>query len=1282
MKARQMISKRWPVIGLILLIALFALSALADDGPMVRKPISRTPNDTIESEKAQLSMFQFFVPATKSNGERTTISYYADRDGDNKEDELIETREYAKPLLVTYYDDVPLDTKKTKSLFGGIATNSGSEVGIKIHRDAWASYSFDDGETWKQVNLSESVNESSFDVDTRDPATGEVTGSKLPYPGDVPTVMHAIAGNKILVAWASKYCAQGSPMYSIKDVLDHDGDGDVEEPLYEDLFDVAGNQGSIDYYEYMHHGQYPFREVGEIPFSCIWTMRGTIEEVMNTSTGTLQWGIKWRKPERLTSGKRDANYLAMDGVEGAGFVLAWQEDPEGLRPGSGEGPGVGWSGATVNHKTDMWYSFIGWNDFDAVDTSTQDPTTNRPKVANFMSMPIRLSDNYNCLSDRVDQDGNPHPGYCFADWNLNGTPDLCASTYQWTNSQGKTMNVCVTEDGRLMNGQIGASRARLALEGYTKPDGTKSAWVVIAYEETKGLGSGHTDLEPLDIGKDVMYHSFDIFNPELAAPGTMLNMPSTDPLSDPENPALLPMILNDKGEYQYQTSIGRRPSLIVQPSYMIKPGRTSAFMLYKDGEERQGGPADIFMRRFIVPASFDPSRDNPYDIRNLTCNQYDNAIVDSSPSSYPRSAYPDGLCVFGSINISGTTETVLEPLDNAADGELPSHGITERVLQFEQTPANLDDESWVNKYDVSKGHRGFIDGDFVMVMYGYSPNWLATSHGKEATNLYVRRSFDGGETWTTTPSRLGGDGTSYEQTFGVGDRAYTITRTLAAGEFEPARNVSLLTASTDTILDPRYSPTNIGTQKSVTRLLLDGATQSYQTFMEYEDDYVRDPSIFSAVYETGDGSTVLTHGEADPEDLFYSRATNYGDDWDFVDVFASGKGEYEERWDWLENKDSFSGEATMAMSPGGDFVWVVWNQWDEAEDGTISASDPIYRRLWWDPNMTTLVADAGSYTAAEGAIVTLTGSASYPSSARTSRFSVTSHASTNLTWSWDLDMDGVFETEGQTALIVASGSMQGIAVRVCDSKGCDVDQGWINENHHSPRVWKVTVTQSQAGTAATLSARFTDPGVAASATAFIDWGDGSMTPGIPVEDYDGKGSAMVTGTHKYLTAGLYNVKVSVTDDDGNTGWDFGPAVVFDRANGNLDISDAQFIDPNSGGTADFTFTAKYDKGAIAPRGKMKFKLGKTIDAYSSTHDWYIAMSGGRFYAQGSNATVNGKSGYSYVVTALDGKTDFVRVRIFKGRGLNRELVYDSQPGTDDFAVPTTSLTKGAIKISF
>ena len=100
-------------------------------------------------------------------------------------------------------------------------------------------------------------------------------------------------------------------------------------------------------------------------------------------------------------------------ARGAGFAIAWQEDPDGLRPGKGKGPGEGWSGAISNHKTDIWYTFIRNEDFSIVDENflpggpgggtdaepTGDegyldkPGLGRPKAKVPFSLPVRVSDN-------------------------------------------------------------------------------------------------------------------------------------------------------------------------------------------------------------------------------------------------------------------------------------------------------------------------------------------------------------------------------------------------------------------------------------------------------------------------------------------------------------------------------------------------------------------------------------------------------------------------------------------------------------------------------------------------------------------------------------------------------------------------------------------------------------------------------------------------------------------------------------------------------------------------
>ena len=140
----------------------------------------------------------------------------------------------------------------------------------------------------------------------------------------------------------------------------------------------------------------------------------------------------WFKAERLSSGVRSANRPETVCVKGAGCVATWAEDPEGIRPGEGEAPGEGWSGAFAHHQTDTWYSYIDWDAFDlpsgAEDNSYgtfygEDLTTSgaslaawvaanefgTPSAAVPMSVPMRLTDNAMCTAD----DSKP---YCLVDY--------------------------------------------------------------------------------------------------------------------------------------------------------------------------------------------------------------------------------------------------------------------------------------------------------------------------------------------------------------------------------------------------------------------------------------------------------------------------------------------------------------------------------------------------------------------------------------------------------------------------------------------------------------------------------------------------------------------------------------------------------------------------------------------------------------------------------------------------------------------------------------------------
>lgn len=994
------------LMTVIMLLSMTVGVALAEDGILFRKNISKTPDN--ETEKANIMMMDFYVPAQAADGTVGPVIDYDKLDGT----EAYPDRNFAKPLISVWIDDLTHELEAK----GGITFGK---------FDAFVGVSLDDGTTWKTTNLSRSADLSSFFLHT----TGEA------YPGDVHNVVHQVAGDNIFVAWVSKYCDGGTPLYTLDPIEDATYFDNLEiaygkDAVYlYDLFGVAGTQGSVDY----ELQGYP--EIGEIPYSCVWTDRGKLIAGDDPATTEPEASyVVWAKPERLTSGKRDANLPAVDCAAGAGCILTWQEDPEGLRPGQGLGPGEGWSGAIGNAQTDIWYSFISFTDFDDVFV---DPAAEIVEVVEMgdytgetmpksyvpMAMPSRLTDNAKCKG--VSTLLSPSDPYCYIDFDtiddidhtnvttlfdLEGPEadaDYCAETISWTTPGGSTQPVCVTDDGRVLNGRVASTRVRLNLKPYTPADAVdvdgdgvieKSAWVIMAAEETKAMGDvlvDPSDLEsdPIDIGKDMWYYSFDMFDHPIIDQGGMINQPAVckdeDDLYctggvgefyDIQEYNLNEGLANETyiGDY-YLTEISRRFALTTNSvsAAMDSGSGLSAMLIYKQGIINQGGPADIMLRRVLLPDGFDGSVDNPYAFENMECEDEngDSAWVYSDGLN-PN--YLKGLCLSPAINISGTTiETCTVGTDNdscadafpvADDGSIPDNEadfpkVTEwrqcdgtTVIEGCELDNDLDDQSWDNPYDVAKGHRGFLDGDIVMMMYAWSPNWKSNSVGNDHYNLYIRRSFDGGLTWTTTPADLGGAGITVTENY-YGDTIGTVVPqewTYTAGAFEQARNVSLLTGNKITILDPRYTPS--GGLKLYPTIRTDWLTANGISFegLPYDDDLARDPSKYFVVYETGDNTTVAV-GEATPLDLYYSRGTIYGDFYETMDYVTDQDDLVLDRWPWLENKsDDLSGEAGVVANPGGTFMYAVWNQWQEeiGDDGheLVFNSDIIFRRLLYLPD--------------------------------------------------------------------------------------------------------------------------------------------------------------------------------------------------------------------------------------------------------------------------------------------------------------------------------------------
>ncbi|MGB5391289.1 MAG: choice-of-anchor O protein, partial [Thermoanaerobaculia bacterium] len=498
-----------------------------------------------------------------------------------------------------------------------------------------------------------------------------------------------------------------------------------------------------------------------------------------------------------------------------------------------------------------------------------------------------------------------------------GANSLCAYTVEKANPKGEIHNVCVTADGRLLDGNTGASRANVFLQPYKKPDGTKSAWAIIGYEESKGVGippdhDGHdcdsededgedehdTKYKP-DEGKNVIYHSFDWRSPQVVGGGGILNLPETD---EAGNPVYLvdefgAPLLDWKGEPQLAYENARRVRFISQPKSKMGPSKTVLVALYRQGEEGKGKPADIFMRRAVA--------------------------------SQPGNPYAFGNFVPGAQNVSSVEPTVEWP--NPFDSDKPV-----KMLRWTWSPANLEDKSGTNPRIDAKAQRGALNGDELLIGYSWTPNWGRSANDKY--DFYVRRSFNGGQAWTTDPDDL--EPIEHEVTWRVpvideatqtvGWTEEVVSMAFGPGAAEPPRNVSKLRNNRISVLEPRLVKTP-GTIKDL-----------YGNPTGYPED-VRNSDIYQLAY----GLEFNQNQPPDdvefpkmPLDIFYSRTRDKGQRYESVVVTPQGgAGRTGEGWNLLAKDQPEQGAAQLRQTPDGSRMYAIWLE--EGEKG----SDIIFRRV-------------------------------------------------------------------------------------------------------------------------------------------------------------------------------------------------------------------------------------------------------------------------------------------------------------------------------------------------
>ena len=566
------------------------------------------------------------------------------------------------PLVMTYAQQV---LGEAYEMSEGDADIGDPEIADGI----FLSLSLDDGDTWKNYTIADFSALHSLDVNW--------SGETVSYPGHSHKPTVAIEGNNIMVAWSSKYC-QENPLGLVHDTVTGTGypydyfrvngakgsQGDPNSPGKGDY------QGSIDYEGVTAPNG---KVVWEVPFSCVWTDR----VVFDPTDGNLSI----QAPLQLTSGSRDTNHIWLE-ADGVGFAMAWQEDTEGMHAGNGDGPGEGWSGATTNHGTDIWYSSLKMTDFD-------NATTN-------FAYPVRITDNEKCGPD-------DDVGYCKFLCDTYGTIEL-------PQGGGSPIDVnvtrCLTYDTDMLedvqsslNGDTGASRPALAI--LTTDAGEKV--VVLGYEETKGLSSNGVDENETNIeleGKAVYFESFlfdaiddfdrtkndtimDVAMPLVSA-GNIVSMKS--PQENNETHLIY--------ENARRLVIGTQ---IDSCDVADDADKTKFVFLYKQSFDTKGESSDMHVRanNGFTAESFVPL--NGLDVSNVSAQ-----------------------------------ENRLDPDEHFLD------------YKVDWSPANLTDVTYKNKAENTFSPRAFLRGEKIYIGFEYTPSYRQGQQGRFPNNFH-HNIFDGTE---------------------------------------------------------------------------------------------------------------------------------------------------------------------------------------------------------------------------------------------------------------------------------------------------------------------------------------------------------------------------------------------------------------------------------------------------------------------------------------------------------------------------------------------------------
>jgi len=273
----------------------------------------------------------------------------------------------------------------------------------------------------------------------------------------------------------------------------------------------------------------------------------------------------------------------------------------------------------------------------------------------------------------------------------------------------------------------------------------------------------------------------------------------------------------------------------------------------------------------------------------------------------------------------------------------------------------------------------------------------------------------------------------------------------------------------------------------------------------------------------------------------------------------------------------------------------------------------------------------------------------------------------SLTFSFDLQDDGVFEASGPSnsvALAFPDDGMYQVRVRVSDGTYSADGLTRVQATNLAPTAILMGPEPGAifpVDTPVAFTGALTDPGTADTHSGY--WGFYSSEAGFstPATITESGGSGTVSDTFAFPVPGIYNIYLSIRDDDGAWGYAYtiGDAsafiVVYDPAGGFATGGGWFFSwwgsygpDYNLAGKATFGFVARYTKGSSTPTGNVEFQFHEANMNFKSTSLSWLLISWGRARI-GGTGTINGQGNYAFILYAVDsdwwGQKDYDRFRI-------------------------------------